>query len=544
MLELQRDSRRTIKMEELFMLLFICVTAVIVYNQSYRFLWYKLEKLFELTPISLNASEPDPTLITLQKRKSKMVVLKPYIEYLGSFSSISNIIRVIVSATFALCVVAVEIVLWQIKTAESQQAGDIITEVIWPITSMLLSASLIMIQPLCILIIFVYKFLERSRDISEVVFLGSLCTILCVVLLASVNCGPFYYTRNLLTRLSIVGVTMMGALSGIASISTPYYVTMYFLKNKETTVLNNAYNGVGLMFTNNSGLHDKLNDYKHGVEENFAVIQTLKQNDDRDVLILKDQLVEKISWYQLEMAKLKQRIEEPQLLTMTKRFFQIGFLVYCVYRLITTLLVRIPRILFHVIKYPSDYDYEFFLGNEENDSGPGDPLTVTLANILDFVIFRFKQEEELDSLIRQLSLILSISFFICSLSTVTTTISYLLTLLPLKIQKFALTTLNENEGSSLPVHNNVKKKPLYQNPPSILKNLVVSELTGVYILSTILMIRSNLPFDLSKKLNELLGKKFTVPNIAIDIWFDEIFASSSVLTLIGILIVDYIRKSK
>lgn len=54
---------------------------------------------------------------------------------------------------------------------------------------------------------------------------------------------------------------------------------------------------------------------------------------------------------------------------------------------------------------------------------------------------------------------------------------------------------------------------------SLIKNLVVSELTGVYVLATSLMIRSHLPFEVSQRLKELLGEKFTVPNIVIDSWF-------------------------
>ena len=95
---------------------------------------------------------------------------------------------------------------------------------------------------------------------------------------------------------------------------------------------------------------------------------------------------------------------------------------------------------------------------------------------------------------------------------------------------------SNGDEKGLPISNNnrynTKKKP------SIIKNLIVSELTGIYILATILMIRSNLPFGVSAKLNELLGEKFTVPNVVIDVWFDKVFAITCVLTLIGIKIAE------
>lgn len=107
----------------------------------------------------------------------------------------------------------------------------------------------------------------------------------------------------------------------------------------------------------------------------------------------------------------------------------------------------------------------------------------------------------------------------------------------MRLQLLALSTIQSNgDEKGLPISNNnrynTKKKP------SIIKNLIVSELTGIYILATILMIRSNLPFGVSAKLNELLGEKFTVPNVVIDVWFDKVFAITCVLTLIGIKIAE------
>lgn len=121
--------------------------------------------------------------------------------------------------------------------------------------------------------------------------------------------------------------------------------------------------------------------------------------------------------------------------------FQLVFLVYCVYKLTSIWFVSVPRLILHFINYPTDYSYEYF----DNDSKKKDPLAISLANMLDFFLFRFQHQTDLDSLVKQISLLLSISLFICSLSTVTTTISYLLTLLPVKLQILALRTMQNRK---------------------------------------------------------------------------------------------------
>lgn len=191
-----------------------------------------------------------------------------------------------------------------------------------------------------------------------------------------------------------------------------------------------------------------------------------------------------------------------------------------------------PKIVVHSLRYPNDFEYKSY----DDGGSDKDPLAVTISNILDFFLFRFNYQQELDSLTKQISLVLSICLFVCSLSTVSTTISYLLTLLPVRLQVLALSALQNKDNSELPK----SKQDIYlvRKTASIIKNLAVSELTGVYILATILMIRSNLPYEVSQRVNELLGERFTVPNVVIDIWSDKIFALSALFTIVGIKIAE------
>lgn len=81
-----------------------------------------------------------------------------------------------------------------------------------------------------------------------------------------------------------------------------------------------------------------------------------------------------------------------------------------------------------------------------------------------------------------------------------------MTLLPIKFQILALFAMqNDDTANVLPEYTNNSsykgKKRNYsqeQKGISLIKNLVVSELTGVYVLATTLMVRSHLPLKYHK----------------------------------------------
>lgn len=524
-------------MEELFMLPVIGITALLVYKYAYDILWYKLQNLFELIPSS-SSSHPYSSAIASINKSQNGFLYKLYTEYSVSSNNVLRVIRTLVSGTLALCVVAVEIVLWQIKTADSSKGGDVITDFMWPASSALLAASLILIQPFCILITMLNKFFEDRLAIDKLLLCSCAAATIWILGLYQISFGPFYYSSSPLTRLSLVGVTIMGVLSGIASMSTPYYVARFLLnwQKDAPVVLNHAFSHISMMYFSTAMIQERMQEYESNVEQNVLILKKLEQSPGGLDSVMREQLLEKIGRYQLQIAKLEIRLKESREITLAKRIFHLGFLCYCVYKLVSTFLLRVPQIITHAVSYPSDYDYKKFYSDEDSLSS-GDPLAVTLANVFDLFFFGFDHQQDLDSLTKQISLLVSLSLFICSLSTVTTTISYLLTLLPAKLQILAFATIQDNADKTLPIHTK-ENKSIYGKKPSIIKNLVVSELTGVYLLSTILLIRSNLPNDVSRNLNTLLGENFALPNIAIDIWFDEVFAVSAILTLIGIVIVE------
>ena len=424
-----------------------------------------------------------------------------------------------------------------------------ITIWVWPLTAVMLSFILILFQPFFIIISLLNKFYNDRFDIDRLIIVTCITLSSLIALLSYINIGPFQYTKNILTRLSIGGVTIMASLSGLATVSSLYYnflVIWHKFCNTPMTDpsfrnINNNNNSKSLLWTSDAFIEEKIQDYEHNIEQNVQILTRLEEETNGEYSTFKAELMEKIAWYQLELGKLETLLQQSPQVRTFKKAFEVGFIIYCLHKLIITFLKRIPYIIYHSLKYPNDYDYEYF-----SENAASDPLAITMASILDFSFFRFNYQHDLDSLTKQISLFLSISLFLCCLSAVNTTISYVVTLLPMKFQILALFAMqNDDTANVLPEYSSNsnykgKKGKLSheQKGISLIKNLVVSELTGVYVLATTVMVRSHLPFEVSQRLKELLGEKFTVPNIVIDSWFDEVYAFACVFTFVCIRIAE------
>lgn len=492
-----------------------------------------MQRLFDILPVSsISGAQDRPYMVGISSY-GEGYLYKFYSEYSIPSKLIYKIVRIIFSLTFASCVVAVEIVLSEIKDTDTQSDGSFVTDCIWPLISLILYSSLILVQPFLILFCLLNKFFDDKMQIDKSAMLTAALTAAWIIFLYLLVYGPFGHTTNLLTKLSIVGVTIMSLLSGLASVSTPYYTLMYLLRKNRTSDPNSIKYIIPDLWLNSQTISDRITEYEEQVNEILGELNHLQELEKSNDLLSREKLADQLGRYQLELVRLRNKAKDCKVIRTFKRIFQSIFLLYCIFKLFNVFMVRIPAVFTHTWAGTSDSDYERL----EKEREERDPLAITIANALDFFLFQFNYQQELDSLIRQISLILSISLFVCSLSTVTTTISSLLTLLPVKLQVLALSTLqSRGRDLDLPAHKN---EVLYsRHEPSIIKNLLVSELTGVYILATILMIRSNLPFDVSVRLHELLGERFTISSILIDIWSDKVFAFSAICTFIGIKIAE------
>ncbi|CCK68885.1 uncharacterized protein KNAG_0B04510 [Huiozyma naganishii CBS 8797] len=515
-------------MEELILLLILTLSAIAVYDWTFNVLWFKVDVLFEYVTVSpnkhlrsLNSKWDKPQNVS----NSNSFMQNFYAEYSVSSKTMSTLMRMLFSAAMVCYTVTIEIVLWQIKTVDmDQQAGPII-RFIWPSMAWSLSIILLLIQPFFIIISLLNKFFKDSFDIDRLVIATTALLATFIIILTLLDIGPFVYSRNILTRLSVGGVALMGVLSGIACVSTVYYTFLFFWdkyieQSRSGLALNRSSNSFQkdkfLIWASRTILKQKAEDYENRIQ---SMVNALDKKEQGSPPENRTKCLEMIGRYQLNLSKIQTALKRPQFIINARRIIEGGFFIYCFYKMAFTLLVRIPKIIKHFVKFPGDYEYEYF----QNRS---DPLAVTIANILDILLFHFNYQHDLDSLTNQISLFLSASLFMCSLSAVNTTIMFISGLLPVKFQLVAMFGLDDNENELPSFHNEKTKKK-----PSMIKNLLVSELTGIYVVATILMIRSNLPFDVSVKLKTLLGEKFTVPNLAIDCWFDEIFIVSCMLTI-------------
>lgn len=519
------------------MIVGLALTSIFTYHFSYSKLWFQVDSLFEaiVTPSSTIVMDKMPGL----EIDDNHFLYKLYANYSVSSTKILKAMRIIFSMAMVSYVVTIEIVLWQIKGTDMKNQGNFVSLWIWPLVSLVLSALLILVQPFFVVMLLLNKFFDDKMDMDSLLTITSGSLLIVITGLNFTTIGPFKYTENVLTKLSIVGITVMAMLSSIASVSTLYY-TYVLLRNRSkhsTTdysrkVLDDNSTGTLLWYADDIVMR-KMEEYQNHVEDDIKILTKLHREPGGKESPISTQLMNKIGWYQLELGQLEGRLRESRIMQTGKRIFQFSFVLYCSQKIIMTFFKRIPLIISDVAKGRQ-------YGQLEENSLGADPLATTISHILDIVFFHFDYQHDLEALTRQISLIISTSLFVCSFSTVATTISYMVALLPTRFRILAMYAIHNGENpSELPQFKKIGKEPHYHKSPSIIKNLFVSELSGIYIVATILTIRSNLPFDVSQRVNELLGERFTVPNVVIDSWFEIIYATFCVLTMIGIKAVEW-----
>lgn len=534
-------------MYEFLFFIMLVISSVVVYSWSYNRMWFKLHLLFD-DANSVNwdcisqlpeSWHQNPNLYTKDNFMQKF-----YTEYSLSSNKVSRYIRILFSLAMSCYVMTIEIVLFYIKTSDNGKQADFITEFIWPMIAFLLSLMLILIQPFCILISILNKFFNDKLDMDRLIIVTTVVIGGLITVLYTINFGPFFFSNNILTRLSIAGLTLMAHLSGIACVSTVYYTSVFlwyrFMDKKHSSIyhssmLNNFQKQNFLLWSSKETLEQRIQEYEYKSKQ---LLEGMNRDSDYITSSMKNKYIDILGKYQVNLSRINNSLKQSRNVLIIKRVCGSMFIVYCIHRITFTFLVRLPKILFHFINYPTDYQYDYFKSKT-------DPLAVTLANILDILLFHFNYQHDLESLKSQISLFLSTSLFIGSISTVYTTISFIMGLLPIRFQAVAMYAMaNSVDEEELPSFNNDKNGYSNKNP-SMIKNLLVSELTGIYVIATVLMIRSNLPFNISIRLKDLLGEKFTVPNVTIDCWFDEMFAFACISTIVSIKLAEsYLKNNK
>ena len=146
------------------MVIGLILTSLLTYHWSYGRLWFLVDSLFEaiVAPASTGTMEKIPQL----EIDDNHFLYKLYANYSVSSTKILKAMRIIFSMAMVSYVVTIEIVLWQIKSADAKQQANFISTWIWPLVSLVLSVLLILVQPFFALMMFLNKFFDDKMDMD------------------------------------------------------------------------------------------------------------------------------------------------------------------------------------------------------------------------------------------------------------------------------------------------------------------------------------------------------------------------------------------
>lgn len=415
---------------------------------------------------------------------------------------------------------------------------------LWTIHTLMLM--LILVQPFLIASLLINQDLLPRNQKRRVIFTIS---VFGLWLLLLHKCGSQSFVQqvnrtfleNKINEISMAGITILAILSGVASILTPYRVygldlklEKVILKSARPAVRVSDINSLVVTYNSTAKLLEKRKDEQERISEETAGKSSnpnLKQFIHRvssfaSISTSSDTSTEISSLENLKSSlyddinKLVFKFSSQRKTTPHKILHYINFIfgVYCAYRIFNVMFLRLPYFYFHPIDNYELHSPETNVIKEGTEpiTTPNDALATTLAKIILGIFSIPLSEAQLTS---QLSFVLLGLLFICSMSNVFLTFKSFANILP----------------------NNTRHD---KNIKTWLKHLFASELFGIYVMATALLIRTNLPTSLSFQISQilsLLGPSANTVAVSIrevafiDRWFDKVFGLSCLITVIGIV---------
>lgn len=495
-------------------------------------------KSLKLIRVQIDDAESEDEYLTM---KSKPLIQKKE-------DTRNNIIGLIFSTTMALSVGLISLILLEL--------GDLLDADyrlgLFKFTINTLMLLLVMVLPISIISLLIAQD-DLPRTVKSVgLIIGSYIGWLVILhkcgdLTQSFNTGSRSFIEKIINQVSIVGITILAILSGVGSTSTPYKIfEKYKLINSDDREVGELDINTAIQYFNNTSTLlakreqelEKLqmasggtiynlpdNEYSEGTlkppkrlsllnrVQSFAHIPT-KNTEENELTneidslkslrnSLYSDLIKAISRYHNQNSQQNIGLER------VLEWANWGLAVYCVYRIVNVFLIKLPILFFY-----GEQDYTVqseVIDSAEEPSISKDALAITLSKVILTIFYNLPVSES--QLVNQLSFILSASLFICSFSNVLTTFK--------SFSKF------------FPGHLGSATAKTW------LKYLVVAELVGVYVIATALLIRTNLPANLSNQISQILslsGHTVQAANssikevVFIDNWFDKIFAITCVVS--------------
>jgi hypothetical protein len=305
-----------------------------------------------------------------------------------------------------------------------------------------------------------------------------------------------------LERVGIIGISLMAVLSGFAAVSAPWQT--FGAKPRPVTEADISRKQGGLDATNDmlatkrSRLRALQRKVKEAPPEGFMtkVIGTIRGSADVQEIKALELEISGLNSMALNLSSsltlLQNRHASSQrassafgklLLTPASYTFSL----YCIYRILTTTLSALRR-----LSFPSPNSATFTSSNT-------DPINRILSLLAKHV------DPTLDQLAwsRQISFLLSGIILLASFNSVLQTFHMLTKLLP-----------------SL----------LYQAQANLA--LIIAQISAMYVISSALLLRSNLPTEMKSVISEALGSPLE-PGF-VERWFDGWFLTASVATAVGV----------
>ncbi|ODQ68622.1 hypothetical protein NADFUDRAFT_49261 [Nadsonia fulvescens var. elongata DSM 6958] len=382
--------------------------------------------------------------------------------------------------------------------------------------------------------------------------------------------APLNLSQNILARTTFIGVTLMAILSGVGAVAAPFFSFFNFSQRQVTQAdldrLARSVESLSLM------TDFKQTEFNQLRQHHTAAISSLNDNLSPPVkslsastsnlvkkmikfTVYKEDTIQDDIRYEYEaleleinsLAKVKYNLKaelqkkrsqfeaQSRARTTIGKLFSIAYMmfsVYCIYRLITCMVMRNPLW------------YKFYHGSIfhalKSSSRKSDALSVTLAHIIANMTTPAALKDtpfyagNVDAWSRQIGFALSGGLFLGSVSSVVTTFKTLIKLIPVVnqtnqyLQRESLLSHSASFSTDAGNHKS-SASSLRQISLGV---LLTSQITGTYVLATTLLLRSNLPDEMSKSITVALGSPLDVKFI--DSWFDIVFGFTTMATLVGL----------
>lgn len=309
------------------------------------------------------------------------------------------------------------------------------------------------------------------------------------------------FNEECLARVGLIGVSVMGVLSGFGAVSAPY--ASFTTKPRVISEMDITRVRSGIETT------DELIHYKESslktLEQRLLDKQKVNARSTTNLMAKmmssfrgdSDEKEYASARLELEGLYVMHRSLDGDLRDLTKRYNEqqnaktvLGkiykslyflFAIYCVYRIAATSISRNP------------------FRRAKSSFSQSDPITHVLALLAQY----YDPDLNRQSWARQIGFLFSGIIFMCSISSVLSTFNMISKALPQALERANVA-------------------------------LLVAEVLGTYAVSTSILLRSNLPKDMSSAVSSALGAP--LDTLFVDRWFDTLFLCAAFVSAAGLYI--------